>query len=116
MTLTFAERAVACPRWRWLPGMLTRSTGLDFRIVVETPDKAPGFVPDLDDPATLGCLLALVQEAWGPCWVVALTPPGEVVWQVRGVVPRYCFEEGATQGQALVLALEAAPAIIAATS
>jgi hypothetical protein len=31
-------------------------------------------------------------------------------WQVRGVIPRYDFEEGATQGQALVLALEAAPA------
>lgn len=23
------------------------------------------FVPDLADPATLGCLLALVREAWG---------------------------------------------------
>jgi hypothetical protein len=42
---TFAERAVA---------------GLDFRIIVETTDKAPGFTPDLDDPATVGCLLALV--------------------------------------------------------
>jgi hypothetical protein len=90
--------------------MLTRSTGLDFRIVVETPDKAPGFVPDLDDPATLGCLLALVQEAWGPCWAAASMPDENMAWQVRGVIPRHDFEEGATQGQALVLALEAAPA------
>ena len=28
-------------------------------------DDLPGTLPDLTDPATLGCLLALVREAWG---------------------------------------------------
>lgn len=80
--------AVACKRWRWMPGMLD-SCG-DRVLTVDgdevTVDRLD-FVthgydaheehgkwyaseetwhhPDLDDPATLGCLLALVREAWG---------------------------------------------------
>lgn len=58
-----ARRAVACPRWRWMPGM---KVGND-RIMdeSETREVRSDELPDLTDPATLGCLLALVREAWG---------------------------------------------------
>lgn len=81
-----ARRAVACPQWRWLPGMLSatptgavwRELGAD-RLRVQSeweaggPCGAPnGAVPDLTDPATLGCILALVREVHGPATVVRL--------------------------------------------
>ena len=54
-----ASRAVACKHWRWLPGMHDSETGLR---PLSWSDDWEGEVPDLTDPATLGCLLALVRE------------------------------------------------------
>ena len=65
-----ARRAVACKRWRWMPGMLTLSGS---RIVGETRsafvfsspvDDAATELPDLTDPATIGCLHHLACEAY----------------------------------------------------
>jgi len=66
---------------------------------------------DLADPATLGCLLHLVREAWGdphassrwlqPAWKFLVQRPGYVSYTVVG--------EGRTEAEALVRALESAP-------
>lgn len=88
------SRAVACKGWRWMPGMLTTYgyratvTGDGWAAGVQdeyTHPKAWGLepwsgidpwtsedmLPDFSDPATLGCLLALVREARPGCalWV-----------------------------------------------
>ena len=77
----------------------------------------PGTLPDLTDPATLGCLLALVREAWGVASVVYLPRDGAVrEWRVvtyahgaDWLTPARLLGEGPTEAAALVAALEAAP-------
>lgn len=144
-----ARRAVACRYWRWAPGMLSRCdtdtrraayrwlVGLDTRhygLVCVVQDKhrrpcrsvatlqpGPDDLPDLADPATLGCLLALVREAWR-CHVHLrrwASPAPDMsgrdrsTWEPvdglgRRLVagPRVLCD---TEAEALVAALEAAP-------
>jgi hypothetical protein len=68
-----ARQAVNATHWRWMPGMRTlsgsRVTVVDDDLVLTTgwgqqilPDD-PGL-PDLADPATVGCLTHLVRTAW----------------------------------------------------
>lgn len=122
-----ARRAVACKAWRWMPGMRDcwGARVLDIGpsgLVDVTGPRLHGLVlasmleaPDLEDPATLGCLLALVREAWG----IDVDSP------LRLLVSDYgsgcCIEVGAwgeplrfeldavSLAEALVAALEAAP-------
>lgn len=120
-----ARRAVVCPRWRWMPGMLAVSRG---RIIDSDSDGytvayirggtvyvvAPDDTPDLSDPATLGCLLALVREAWDdprlstyPIRMIGCAPWWNVgvPWETDGAF----FATASTEAEALVAALEAAP-------
>ena len=70
MTNETAKRAVACKGWRWMPGMLLAGHSTPWRLSLVSYDvlrNGPpygGWLPCLDDFATLGCLRALVREAW----------------------------------------------------
>jgi len=108
--IALARRAVACRGWRWLPGMAD-CHGRRLR-EGDWLDPAAEF-PDLTDPATLGCLLALVREAWGQedMGAVRIFRDGLRKWCVK-------YDEddaqvgavyGPTEAHALVTALEAAP-------
>jgi hypothetical protein len=137
---TLAERAVASKHWRWMPGMLAldscneehlRVQGvrpparvIDARrsVVYEDSDGAMhegvvsrSDVPDLTDPATLGCLLALVREAWEPhrgddpvcCTHQCLDGEWGVGSWVSTVFAAVCLPVFDTEAEALVAALEA---------
>lgn len=106
-----ADRAVASRHFRPMAGMR------DLQGRVWTPDLLWRWNrtvdrPDLSDPATLGCLLALVREAWGErslCCVKDLAGAG---WWAVGIWDdafAIRVRWATTEAEALVAALEAAP-------
>jgi len=120
--IDLARRLVASPKWKWVPGMGVRRWS-DYYVLWRTNRVsnlaergtfwlAEGWLPDLNDPATLGCLLQLVREAWSdPEAHIALGAAGWVLMsgesRVADVV--YPSPAGTTEAEALVAALEAAP-------
>jgi hypothetical protein len=131
MSEELARRAVACKGWRWLSGM--RAVGRRnlpaawFRAEESTPaltGEWSGALPDLTDPATLGCLLVLVRQAWGDPRAYLCDYGGydSVEWGVvshewdakrQAEGPKAWFScllgDADTEAGALVAALEAAP-------
>lgn len=149
-----AQRLLACKHFRWMPGM--RAVGELRRYPVRLVDcerpfdiddppedwrwwvqadggdggPYPGpYLPDLEDPATtLGCLLALVREAWGLPGAFLAYRVGyddlPDVWRVDGnadtdeaaaLIAKVTgswsdvLGEGASEAEALIAALESAP-------
>ena len=122
------KRALACKHFYWTQGMLSSS---GRRVGVWIPgtvcgasEKEPVW-PDLDDPATMGCLLYLVREAWPDEWTDYAVPvhdgfdgwtfgvitrnagPGQI--NVTTVFASSVFPWHPSEAAALVAALEAAP-------
>ena len=137
--IALAKRAVACKGWRWMEGMgvvdgdglknrVTRVEPLDMygdgvevvpwemvhRLVADSccsQWREHGILPNLTDPATLGCLLALVREHHKEPRL-AVVPTGKG-WSVSRVWLRSPHDRVAgvhtLEAEALVAALEAAP-------
>ena len=119
--IELGKRAVACPKWRLMPGMLTDegrrvmqvwpddlgikwSHLLDNRVV-----RDADALPDLTDAATVGCLLALVRAAWGDPYLCAVGDP-DTRWRVDAVTAQVQNLHGyASEAEALVFALERSP-------
>lgn len=129
-----SERLIACKGFRWMPGMRTLG---DWRIINIDADGVEvvtdlgevvlfhsgdlphiaSSLPDLTDPATLGCLLYLVREAWGDPGFYAAQSSMKIKdtdifgWDTFGYLHgRSC--KGMlyrSEAEALVAALEAAP-------
>jgi hypothetical protein len=115
-----ARRAVACRRWRWMPGMRYCTKRQAYRL---TEDHFLGglslvadCLPDFSDTATLGCLLHLVREAWGSTASVSVNMSG--FWAVGGATVLSGKGKGSSinlgiwkgsELDALVSALEVAP-------
>lgn len=108
-----ARRAVACKRWKWMPGMryLVGSTSgrlTDNQCKGKLPLVADA-IPDLRDPATLGCLLWLVRHAWSDPLVGIFRSALEPEWCVLMRKSGLHGFHATTEAGALVAALDAAP-------
>ena len=72
--IELGRRAVACKGWRWMDGMraLDGDGACGFRLTENSglpgnpePVVDDSWLPDLTDPATLGCFLWLVRDLSG---------------------------------------------------
>lgn len=123
--IALAKRAVECKAWKWMPGMLAcdarfirhriQDDGSALDLSDDILNRAWGYSPDtlrpiLTDPATLGCLLALVREAYPRDRGLVPIDMGDGEWQVILKHERkWSHVVGKSEAEALVAALEAAP-------
>jgi len=134
MNVELAKRAVACKGWRWMPGMRAIASWTEHHAVRERVigtehdddgeawlitawddevDRtlASAAVPDLNDPATLGCIEhGLLPELYG-C-EVSVCFWHDAWWLVRhddSHTMRSLSGWPQSKVEALVAALEAAP-------
>lgn len=119
MNVELAKRTVACKGWRWMAGMLIADHGAGIRFCWQEDGVLHGAaneggawmrvhadraLPDLDDAATRGCLLALVRDLrHDPALYVHPYGHG---WRWRSNY-RDCSAIYDSEAEALVAALEA---------
>ena len=112
-------RAIACKGWRWTSGMAVIEDGFrgfvyNGRHIIDEAgvSKIPisdTTLPDLADPATIGCLLAMVRDAHKDAYVYAAcigTEDNE--WEVFDYCEVSIAGTHRGEARALVAALEAA--------
>ena len=113
--IALSKRAVACKNWRWMPGMRWWTDDDRGRLDDYQPEymaRSTDALPDLTDAATVGCLLALVREAWGDPSLCVVLDTSDGRWCVE----RRCGDirvfqygtQGDTEAEALVAVLEGA--------
>lgn len=119
-----AERVVRCDKWRWMPGMRALSSvSAPMRIHTDDgvgwydDDRGVGYegvledddTPDLEDPATIGCLEALVFKAYrGRGLTIHRHPHMSVAYCVSTPTTTYAPKNTNSYAEALVCALETA--------
>ncbi len=123
-----AKRVVACKGWRWMAGMLVRAGNSTMRLDgVDVDGRAvryersgsdrcacyPGWpsekvLPDLTDPATVGCLMQMLRDAYPTAEIRIDWLPADDTTTIRidDGTP-WLAGNGATLAEALVAALEA---------
>ena len=113
-----SRRAVACKGFRWVPGMMRlRVTSPGMRDYLLREGRVLNWgdpwvyedwpvIPDVTDAATVGCLLALVREAYPDAYTVPQFGGG---WEVASPVDADVVGDGLSEAEALVAALEGAP-------
>lgn len=121
---TFGKMMVTCRAWQWMPGMLAVSpashdgaTGYVYRLTEGySPVNSDRAFPHLNDPATIGCVLSLIQMVYDNkfiCLVADETDPDRP-WAVRsrsyyndrGIKIEFCISHGKTKAEALAHALQ----------
>ena len=87
--------AVSLPGWRWMPGMLVPYRGYYGRLDDDDVSGHPLYTlplrdhtdtwPDPDDPATAGCLLALLGPTPSEGYMAHVLPPSSAVtkWRIH---------------------------------
>ena len=109
-----SHRVVACKNWRWLPGMRCLPTEgmvtVPLRLTddLNWPHDLGLRLPDISDPATLGCLLALVRDAWGDPYLCCVGDR-ETGWRLDGYAAVEDIHSYSSEAEALFVALRAAP-------
>lgn len=112
------------PWWRWMPGMLddcgVRVVGVDGPWAMVTSGVhgadvymalASSLRPNMADPATLGCLMALARELWGDRQAHLLTTHGQegsLWWALASGRSDYLGPSCPSEWSALVAACDTA--------